>query len=80
MVSLLQTGRFVVVRFIARYNITELKNQYSYSLRYKNTTNNEPPSVNIKIPSKRVYQQKSEFFIFHISIIHQIPISMPKKI
>ena len=29
MVSLLQTGRFVVVRFIARYNITELKNQYS---------------------------------------------------
>ena len=32
MVSLLQTGRFVVVRFIPRYNITELKNQYSFSL------------------------------------------------
>ena len=37
MVSLLQTGRFVVVRFIARYNITELKNQYSFSLFHSAT-------------------------------------------
>ena len=34
-IALLQTGWFVVVRFIARSEVTELNSESSYSLRYK---------------------------------------------